>query len=234
MYERIPYLKLDNINETFEEFIEKQKNLNFTFEIKNEEFTFYGGSQEYDNIYEALKKNKTFKIDPKGIFLDYYNTEKLKLENQNIREKPSELFIKKKSEINCYFAKLKFFQEIDINMDLKLQIKKKLTDYKLKLENDLKNIFEQKIKEKKKERDNQIKSAKWKFPVQVKGKNVCKNGHHLKNDVICNECNGQLFWVDFSEKYAIYKGCNKVRKIDGNLTCSLCGAEVVGPIIWVN
>ena len=119
-------------------------------------------------------------------------------------------------------------------MDLKLQIKTELTDYKLKLENDLKNIFEQKIKEKKKEWDNQIENAKWKFPVQEKGKNICKNGHHLKDDVSCNKFKGQLFWVDFNEKYVICKGCNKVRKIDGNFTCSLCRAEAVGPIIWVN
>ena len=49
--------------------LKKQKNLNFTFEIKNVEFSFYGGSQKYVNIYEDLKKNKTFKIDPKEFFL---------------------------------------------------------------------------------------------------------------------------------------------------------------------
>lgn len=40
--QKIPNLKkLENLNETFEQFIQKQ-NLDFTFEIKNEEYTFYG------------------------------------------------------------------------------------------------------------------------------------------------------------------------------------------------
>ena len=121
-------------------------------------------------------------------------------------------------------------------MDLKLNIKTdfmELTDYKLKLENELKNFFEEKIREKMKEWDNIIQSSKWKLPVQEKGKNICKNGHHLKDDVICNECQEQLFWVDFNEKYAICKGCNKIRKMTGDFICGKCGAEAVGPIEWV-
>lgn len=36
LYQKIPYLKkIDNLNETFEDFINKQTNLNFEFEIKN-------------------------------------------------------------------------------------------------------------------------------------------------------------------------------------------------------
>ena len=97
---------LENINETYEEFIKKQ-NLNFEFEIKNEEFQFYGSSPDYDKYYEELRKNKTFKID-KDIFLDLYKDQKLELE---LRRKNSEiqidnLFAKRKEELENYFSKL--------------------------------------------------------------------------------------------------------------------------------
>ena len=72
--------KLESINETFDQFIKKQNDLNFKFEIKNEDLTFYGGNEYFNNYYEKLKKNKTFKIEPKDIFFNFYNNEKIKLE----------------------------------------------------------------------------------------------------------------------------------------------------------
>lgn len=97
---------LENINENYEEFIKKQ-NLNFEFEIKNEEFQFYGSSPDYDKYYEELRKNKTFKID-KDIFLDLYKDQKLELE---LKRKKAEiqidnLFAEKKEELENYFSKL--------------------------------------------------------------------------------------------------------------------------------
>ena len=51
---------LEDLNESFEDFINKQEDLQLTFEIKNEELTFYGGCDDFNNFYEDLKKKKTF------------------------------------------------------------------------------------------------------------------------------------------------------------------------------
>ena len=82
--------KLEAINETFEHFIKKQNNLNFKFEIKNEDLTFYGGCENFNNYYEKLKKNKTFMVDPKDIFFDFYNNEKTKLEIEENKRRQEE------------------------------------------------------------------------------------------------------------------------------------------------
>ena len=74
--------KLERLDETFEEFIEKQENLLFTFEIKNDEFTFYGGCDDFNKIYENLRREKSFKVEPTEIFLDIYNTQKSALRIQ--------------------------------------------------------------------------------------------------------------------------------------------------------
>jgi len=88
LLQKIPnFKKLDNLDETFEDFINKQINLTFKFNIANEDFTFYGSSKNYNNIYEDLKKNKTFRIEPKDIFYDLYLSEKLKLESQRDKSK---------------------------------------------------------------------------------------------------------------------------------------------------
>ena len=91
--------QLSNLNETFEDFINKQINLTFEFEINYEDFTYYGSSQSYDNFYEELKKNKAFRIEPKDIFYDLYITEKLKLESQENKSKQEikNIFLQKKS-----------------------------------------------------------------------------------------------------------------------------------------
>lgn len=49
-------IKLESLEESFDNFIIKQKELNFTFEINNDDFTFYGSCDNFDNIYEKLKK----------------------------------------------------------------------------------------------------------------------------------------------------------------------------------
>ena len=71
---------LEDLNETFEQFINKQEDLQLSFEIKNEELTFYGGCDDFNKFYENLKKKKSFKINPEDIFLDIYNTQKAALE----------------------------------------------------------------------------------------------------------------------------------------------------------
>ena len=226
--------KLDKLDETFEDFINKQINLTFEFEINNVDFTFYGSSKTYDDFYEQLKMEKPFRIEPKDIFLDFYNTQRLELESR-YNQSEQEIFVQflqKKIEIDNYFALLKFYQEIEY-MDLELKIDTELTDYKLERENDLNNYYAKKIDEKHKEWEEQIERAKWKAPVQAYGELKCENGHYLTEDVYCDECEQILYWVDSDERYAICKGCNKISKISGNLVCSGCGAPSKAHVKWI-
>ena len=237
LYEKIPYLKkLDNLNETFEDFINKQTNLNLTFEIRNEDFTFYRDNYIY--FYEELKKNKSFKIDPKEIFNDFYNKERNRLEGE--LDKKKQIIIdelnKKEKAINNYFSLLKFYQEIDDRkLDLKINVDTDQIKFKEEKENELINYFYKKIKEKEKEWEDQIQRAKWKLPVQARGEMKCVNGHKFDNDlVLCGECKkGYLYWVDSDEKYTICESCNNIHKISGELVCSRCGGKAKSTVKWV-
>ena len=80
---KIPTLKpVERLDETFEEFIQKQEKLKFEFTINNDEFTFYGACPDFDDRYNNLRNEKTFKIDPKEIFLEVYNTQIVSLQIQ--------------------------------------------------------------------------------------------------------------------------------------------------------
>ena len=117
----------------------------------------------------------------------------------------------------------------ELNLDAEEQ-----TDYKLELEKDLENYYEEKIKEKKKEWEDQVERAKWKVPVQAHGEMRCKNGHKFNDDpVMCGKCLKPLFWVDSDERYAICKGCNRVRQLSGTLYCSGCNAEALCTVKWI-
>lgn len=62
---KIPELiKVENLHETFDNFIKKQKNLKFTFNIIDNDFTFYGSCEEFNKLYKDLKKKYSFKIKP--------------------------------------------------------------------------------------------------------------------------------------------------------------------------
>ena len=152
LYEKIPYLKkLDNLNETFEDFINKQTDLNFTFEIKNEDFTFY--IDNYIDIYEFLKKNKSFKIDPEEIFIDFYNQERNRLDGDLDKKKQIIIneFSKKVKSIDNYFALLKFYQEIDDReLHLSINVDTDQIKFKEEKENELINYFYKKKKKKRK------------------------------------------------------------------------------------
>ena len=214
-----------NLNETFEEFISKQTNLNFEFDIKNSNFTYYG-NPSYNNYFEELKKNKSFRIEPKDVFLDFYNNEKLQLENkESVKKQFINLYIQKKREINSYFNSLEFYQEIeDMDLDIKIEID---LDLKNEKENDLKYYFNNKTSEKKKEWEDQIQRAKWKMPVQATGSDRCPNGHKFRSDdVFCTKCKENFYWVDGDTDYVICKGCGTVIKIKEPFYCSRCGVEL--------
>ena len=223
---KLPYLKKPNLNETFEEFINKQKNVTFKFDIKNSNFSLYGSSPIYNDCYEKLKKEKSFEVDPKEVFLDFYNTEKLILKTKKSEKKVIlNLFLQKKREIDSYFDRLEFYQVIE-KMDLEIKIETEL-DFKNKREKELKEYFIKKAIEKKKEWEDQIQRAKWKMPVQAIGSTECKNGHKFKSDdVFCNICHKNLYWVDGDTNYVICKGCGIVRKIEDKFECTWCGAEL--------
>ena len=233
--QKIPYLKKLEKNETFEDFIKKQINLSFEFEIDNSNYTFYGSSKAYNDFYDNLKKNKTFRIEPKAIFLEVYDNEKSLLENQeNIHKQKIDIeFRKKQIEIDNYFVKIKFYQKIELVIDLKIKVNNEETEYKLKKENDLNNYFKEKTKEKEKEWEDQIQRAKWKTPVQAYGNMTCANGHNLTEDVFCHKCHQNLYWVDSDEKYVICKGCNVVKKMSESLVCSGCGASSNSKVKWI-
>lgn len=240
LYQKIPnsLRKIDNVNETFEDFINKQINLTFEFDIDNEEYTFYGVSQSYNDIYEELKKNKTFEVDPKDIFYDYFKTEILKLQAKENKEKEEiyNEYEEKKRKINKYFAVLKFNQTIQEIMDyLLIEIDNDQKEFKKMLENELKNYYYNKIEEKDKEWKDQIERAKWKMPVMCYGEMKCKNGHDLKDDpLICGKCKkGYVYWVDSDEKYVVCSHCNEVMKLTENIKCFECGAEALCKIKWI-
>ena len=226
LIQKIPYLKKLELNETFEDFINKQTILKFEFDIKNENFTFYGSSKDYNDYYEKLKKNKTFKIEPKNVFLDFYETEKLKLEIKESKKKEVlNIFLQKKNEIISYFSSLQFYESIE-DMDLKINVDIE-PEFKIVRENNLIQLFNNKKEEKEKEWEDQIKRAKWKKPVQSTGEMKCKNGHTLTDVVVCGLCHEKLYWVDSDAGYVICRGCEYVRKISDPLYCTGCGAETL-------
>ena len=226
LIQKIPYLKKLELNETFEDFINKQTILKFEFDIKNENFTFYGSSKDYNDYYEKLKKNKTFKIEPKNVFLDFYETEKLKLEIKESKKKEVlNIFLQKRNEIISYFSSLQFYESI-VNMDLKINVDIE-PEFKIERENNLKQLFNNKKEEKEKEWEDQIKRAKWKKPVQSTGETKCKNGHTLADEVVCSLCHEKVYWVDSDAGYVICRGCEIVRKISEPLRCMGCGAEIL-------
>ena len=77
-------IKVQNLNETFNYFINKQIGLIFIFQINNDDFTFYGSCKDFNNYYEKLKARKSFKLNPKDIFFDTYQAQIKELE---IKEK---------------------------------------------------------------------------------------------------------------------------------------------------
>lgn len=236
LMQKIPYLiKLDNLNETFEDFIKKQKNLKFNFEINNDEFSNYGSGDSYDDYYENLRKNRSFRIEPKEIFMNFYETEILRLKSEKNKNQHEiyNVYLKKKFEIDNYFSLLKFYQDIK-DMDFQLNIKTKEIEYKLERENDLKNYFHEKVKEKKKDWESQIERAKWKTPVQAYGEMECINGHkHVSDNVVCSKCKEIIYWVDSDSKYVICPKCNRVFQMTEKLSCLQCGAESKSKVKWI-
>ena len=98
--------------------------------------------------------NKSFKIDPEEIFIDFYNQERNRLEGGLDKKKQIIIneFSKKVKSIDNYFALLKFYQEIDDReLDLAINVDTEQIKIKKEKENELINYF---LKKKKKKRKN--------------------------------------------------------------------------------
>ena len=76
--------EVDDINETYDSFLNKQ-DLDFSFEENLNDLTFFGSSEEFDKYYMQFGKNKSFEVD-RNIFIDIYETQK----NQRQIEKNKE------------------------------------------------------------------------------------------------------------------------------------------------
>ena len=225
---------IDDINETYDDYIDKQ-NLDLSFKENLEDLTFFGSSDEFDKYYREFGKNKDFKVD-KSIFFDIYETKKNEkeieinkkgTEEQKKLSKIEEYFEKKKRDINSYFGSLKFYDNIDsqyshcdmnINTDLvskRNEFLKKLYDY-----------YETKKNQKKSDWESQINRAKYKAKCQAGGRLECVKGHKLNGEAIsCRDCKGELYWVDGPSHYCICNKCLKIVKLS-ILVCGTCDADV--------
>ena len=157
-------------------------------------------------------------------------------EKKKIQEKEQilEFFVQKKRDINNYFAKLKFREKIVIDS---FEIKIQFTDSEFLIQQveDFKKFIGEKIKQKKKEWDDQVERAKWKTIVQAHGEMKCKNGHDLKGDLCCVDCSSPVYWADSDEHYVICKGCkDNLKKISGKIICDACGAESLCTVKWIS
>ena len=151
-------------------------------------------------------------------------------------EKLNNLYNEKIREINNYYAKLRFYEEINMNdEDLSLNIETILVKKKEEYNIELIKHYNKKFEEKEKEWQAQIERAKWKCTVQSEGDMTCKRGCNLLPQVYCLKCDGPLYWVDSDEKYAMCQNCGKdaLRKLSGKIICKGCGAETNSKVKWI-
>ena len=228
--------ELEDLNETFDEYIDKQ-NIDFSFDENLEELTFFGSSDEFDGYYKGFGKNKSFKVD-KNIFLDAYETKinekKIELNKKHTEEQKKlgeleEYFEEKKREINRYFGSIEFYGYIDNknnHCDMNIPTINELEDKKNELLKDLEKYYDKKEKEKKDKWQSQINRAKYKSRCQAQGTLKCENGHELNGDSIScgGSCKGKLYWVDGPTHYSICEDCGSISKLS-TLVCSRCNAR---------
>ena len=224
---------IDDLNETYDEYISKQ-NLDFSFKENLEELTFFGSSDEFDKYYREFGKSKDFLVD-KNIFNDVYETKKNEkeieehkkgTEEQKKLSEIEEYFEKKKGEINRYFGNLEFYDSIDSKYShCDMNISTDLYSKKNEFLNKLYNYYESKTNQKKSDWESQVNTAKYKAKCQAQGRLECANGHKLNGDAIsCTNCKGDLYWVDGPTHNSICNGCQKIYKLK-KLICMKCKAD---------
>ena len=183
-------------------------------------------------------EQKDFKADP-NIFKPIYEILIKRAINVEIEVEKKKLeklkFEVAEMEINKYFEKLKFYDNIDSFSSYKHNIK---GNYYSEINDDynkkLKDYYYEKEKIKRKDWENQIERSKYKCLVKCYGEMCCVNRHIFSDDNVgfgsCGEKGIEfnkrlLYWVDGESHHAICHNCNKVRKINEIINC-YCGAIV--------
>ena len=138
----------ENSSETFEKFIAKQ-NLNFKFKLIKEDFTFYGSSEKIDKFYDDLISKKSFLVEPKQVFMEFYTKCIHDLEN----EESKKALEKEKRETEKLKQEIKKTKEENKKNEEKI---KKIQEESKKTDEELKNIEMEEIK-KRKELEEKLK-----------------------------------------------------------------------------
>lgn len=155
---QIELKKVESLNETFEEFINKQ-NLNFKFKLNKADFTFYGSSELIDKIYDDLMKKKSFEVDKKEVFMDTYTNNMIELEKIELNKKLEEEKqnqIKKQEELNKLEEERK---ETEKKMK---ELKKEEMEKKKELEEKRKKLEEEKERKRKELEEKERKEKEYK------------------------------------------------------------------------
>ena len=189
-------------------------------------------------------EQKDFKADP-NIFKPIYEILIKRAINVEIEVEKKKLeklkFEVAEMEINKYFAKLKFYDNIDSFSSYKHNIK---GNYYNEINDDYnkksKDYYYEKEKIKRKDWENQIERSKYKCLVKCYGEMCCVNRHIFSDDNVgfgsCGEKGIEfnkrlLYWVDGESHHAICHNCNKVRKINETINC-YCGAISKSIVKW--
>ena len=214
--------KKEELNKLEEEKKETEKKMK---ELKKEELEKKKELEERRKKLEEEKERKRKELEEKERKEKEYNEKKYIID----------LFKNKIREIKNYFSTLKFFEEINKNYELSLEVETSFEDFKNYYENELKKYFKVQEAKKKKEWFDQIERAKWKQIVQAYGELKCENGHNLDDFVSCDKCKTPLFWADSDEKYVICKGCpnNGLTKMTDDLVCDFCNGKSYAKVKWV-
>ena len=153
-------IKLQSLEETFDDFINKQEGLKFVFEINNEDLTFYGSCENFDKFYEKLKEKKAFKINPKDIFWETYQTQK-KLLKINIEK---EAFKEEQKKIEMEMKRKRKEEKLRIQKEEKEMEKER--QRRLKLQEIEKQLDEEEKRKREKQRKEEEKEERRKYLEQ--------------------------------------------------------------------
>ena len=126
--------------------------MKFVFEINNEDLTFYGSCENFDKFYEKLKEKKAFKINPKDIFWETYQTQKkfLKINMEKEAFKEEQKKIEMERERKRKEEKLRIQKE-EKEMEKERQRRLKLQEIEKQLDEEEKRKREKQRKEEEKE-----------------------------------------------------------------------------------